>query len=304
MGEWVAVMLCDDKYQMIIPEEWFAVREKRRIFYSPFGDGMQADFSSPVQPRFRDDISACYFVRFVKALPTKESCIEYVQRRRCITPVVYNDRRLLEIIPELGAAALNNDVPVAEAVVVPVAEAVIAFNVADGAAAPNIGNDVEFVIEFDDETNFADVAATSNIGRNANGTAPITEAVGATAPVAPKIENKNAWLQLIEDNLNEETPFIDLSNDPEEQAAMIAVENNDELNDSDDEILAATGIEAAMPLSIKFDFDTMDILSGNMPFEINVRLYICKEYTQYISQFFFFCIRLLKEELILIARSL
>lgn len=371
---------------MIIPEFWFSPggldcngynesinkNKKRRVFYSPFGDNVEANFNVPVQQKFQEDMNACYIVRFLKAWPTKESCIEYVQNRRANHPVVYNDRRLLENIPEMEAiehensdhsieiadgsidvdagvdanadempnnsdsnanengsndisglvnetieanvvAELSNIVPDTSANTVVVSQSTDAlagtsavFNIGSNHENPstaaivevaeiktedksallqiresNLDGNAPFIdltIEPEEEEEAAivvaqvpveigvpGISAAFNIGTNSHGNPPMT----ASVEVAEiKTEDKSALLQIRESNLDGEVPFIDLSNDPEEEAAIIAIENNAELDESDDEILPYPG--AMMPIAVKYDFDSMDILSGDMPFKINV----------------------------------
>lgn len=76
---------------------------------------------------------------------------------------------------------------------------------------------------------------------------------------------------------NQREPIVDLCSidDPEEAAAFAAIGVNNEVDDSDDEISELFDVlpqNHPIPIPVKFDFDSNDILSGNILFEINVSL--------------------------------
>lgn len=111
MERYVAVIMCNFKIQLIIPQKWYGVLDtngynrginkvvKRRIFFSPFGDEVEPDFTLPISPTFQRNANACYQVQFLQVCDSKAECIHYVKSRRVSYPTVYNDRRLLEYIP-------------------------------------------------------------------------------------------------------------------------------------------------------------------------------------------------------------
>lgn len=373
MTKFVAVMLCDDYLQMVIPENWFSPQGldcngynesinrniRRRIFYSPFGYDVEPDFTSAVEQEFRTDINACYIVRFLKTFPTSKECTDYVQRRRCVWPAVYNDRRLREYVNEIanGVADERNDVdPVADDLP-PIADVnederndadAVADDVAPIADVNRIANDVaderndadliaddvlpiadDNANDTVDETHAAILVVDNVSDDNANGIVDETSGNNSSAVAGPSMADASTanattnpvssfvaviktedikteeLSQIREANLNGETTIIDLTDDLEEQDAMIAVENNAELADSDDEFLVP--IDAQMPYAVKFDFGSVDILSGDLPYKINVISSNNHSHSVQIVQigiFFLYIRRPLKVESISITKSI
>lgn len=84
-----------------------------------------------------------------------------------------------------------------------------------------------------------------------------------------KIETRNRIL-----TANEQNPVLDLTTDPDEEEALLAADNNFNLDDSDDDIQILSDLVTSrkiVPNQIKFEFDGHDILSGDIPFITNVR---------------------------------
>lgn len=112
MDKYIAVIVCDDKIQLVIPVKWYGVLDcngynrginrsvKRRIFFSPFGDDIEPDFDLPISPLFRRNANACYQVYFLQVCYTKAECLQFVTNRRVTYPAVYNEGRLREYIPD------------------------------------------------------------------------------------------------------------------------------------------------------------------------------------------------------------
>lgn len=377
MVKFVAVILCSDEVQLVIPENWFSPEgldcngynegvnrnKKRRIFYSPFGDDIEADFGLPIQNEFQSQANACYAARFVKAFCSKEDCLGYIERRRCIRPVLYNERRTHEDVPntipsddESDASSDDVDSPIATSsgaqngsqsthlhqienysangesgmssddAASPIATSSNAENGLQSTIMQQTGNSTAMddtpsnnsygeggshsmnVVpnENDGENNNVssnhpierESPSTSNIANGISGSVNdvvntnvtdevlsndtveidvsmfgniFADADETVPPVEVKKEDKTALRQLLEDNLNGEIPFIDLTIDPEEQAAIVAVENNLDLDDSDDGEDFLDGV-VVMPSTVKFDFDTKDVLSGDMPFQTSVSM--------------------------------
>lgn len=117
MDKYIAVMMSKDKIQLCIPQKWYGAFDcngynhginrnvKRRIFYSPFGDNIDADFTAPVYEEYMADRNACYEVFFLKMFDTKVGCLSFLEKRRILYPAVYNSRRLDEMVPNGVAEA-------------------------------------------------------------------------------------------------------------------------------------------------------------------------------------------------------
>lgn len=105
MEKYVAVMMCEDEIQLVIPLKWYGELDcngynvginknvKRRIFYSPFGDDVEPDFELPISWMFQSVANACYEVFFLQLCDTKEECLRFVKKRRVLYPAVYNEQR-------------------------------------------------------------------------------------------------------------------------------------------------------------------------------------------------------------------
>lgn len=81
-----------------------------------------------------------------------------------------------------------------------------------------------------------------------------------------KTESRNRLLEA-----NKRNPIVDLTNDPDEVEALAAVENNLNLDDSDDDIQELSSFvtaEDCVPSKIKFEIVGNDIISGDIPFII------------------------------------
>lgn len=112
MSKFVAVILCNAKIQLVIPETWYGGLDcegynrginrnvRRTIFFSPFGDEVEPDFHLPIFPELQRNANGCYHVNFLQACATKAQCIQYLRGRRVSHPAVYNEDRLFERLPD------------------------------------------------------------------------------------------------------------------------------------------------------------------------------------------------------------
>lgn len=119
----------------------------------------------------------------------------------------------------------------------------------------------------------------------------------ALSAAAVKIETKAEVFERILD-ANTMNPIVDLTMDVLNAEALAVGESNFGLNDSDDSddefqiLAAANGFTAT---EIKFDFDTHDIISGDLPFTtvssifITSKIYIFDDFTS--NQFFLYLYR-------------
>lgn len=96
------VVLLMDKTKLCIPAYWlqhinivdcfnnlFKRNAKKVIFYS-FDESKAPDFLVPILSEFDVNNDACYHGYVLKAFETKEICIDYLFKRRAITPVYYS----------------------------------------------------------------------------------------------------------------------------------------------------------------------------------------------------------------------
>lgn len=111
MEKYVAVILCGAKTRLAIPCKWYGQLDcqgynrdinknvKRRIFFSPFGDDVEANFDLPTHTQLQRNANSCYEVYFLQIHDTKEQCLDYLLSRRAVHPAVYNQQRQRERIP-------------------------------------------------------------------------------------------------------------------------------------------------------------------------------------------------------------
>lgn len=103
MEKFIAVIMCDEKIQLVIPVKWYGILDcngynrginrsvKRRIFFSPFGDDVEPDFDLPISRLFRHNANACYEVYFLQLCYTKTECLQFVTNRRVTWPFTTRD---------------------------------------------------------------------------------------------------------------------------------------------------------------------------------------------------------------------
>lgn len=253
MERYVAVIMCNIKIQLIIPQKWYGVLDtngynrginkvlKRRVFFSPFGDEVEPDFTLPISPTFQRHANAFYQVQFLQVCDSKAECIQYVKSRRVSYPAVYNDRRLLEYIPpprpigqraiagipnalppfepeianEIDAnpelnAEIQNDLPPngPESANGHVILAEIDQNPVD-AYAPNIS--AEILSEAINDA--APIASTSASARNVSSVEDLSE----TNRIKAEIKNE-VFERILK--ANERNPIVDLTTDSDEEDSI------------------------------------------------------------------------------------
>lgn len=62
--------------------------EKKVIFYSN-DEHQSPDFLLPIRNEFSENFNACYYAYILKAFDSKESCIDYLYKRRSTVPPAY-----------------------------------------------------------------------------------------------------------------------------------------------------------------------------------------------------------------------
>lgn len=189
MEKYIAVIMCEVKVQLVIPQKWYGTLDcngynrginksvKRSIFFSPFGDDVQPNFDLPISQQFQRDANACYSVYFLQACDTKAECIQYLNNRRVSHPAVYNDRRLREFIPDPRSMRpnLNPQTPTASPLINDEAARTVrqrrdeAAAEAESATAEDTGPSAENIAQ-----NATDPAETDEIAQNAAGHSAMT----------------------------------------------------------------------------------------------------------------------------------
>lgn len=160
----------------------------------------------------------------------------------------------------VGAVERNNNMPANDDGVHEGAEVFENANI--GPAYDNANEEV-FYFDFDGDGDIDEEEEETNNGSLLN-------AVRVKREIKAEVAER-----LLEANQRE--PIVDLCSidDPEEAAGFAAIDVNNEVDDSDDEISVLFDVlpqNNYIPITVKFDFDSNDILSGNIPFEINVCL--------------------------------
>lgn len=236
MEKYIAVIICDIKIQLIVPEKWYGTLDcngynrginksvKRTVFFSPFGDDVAPDFGIPISPQFQPNFNACYRVHFLQACPTKAACIEYVKNRRVVYPAVYNNRRLLEYIPNPRQIRqrLNSISPP------PVAEeiepAVDDGNVEQNNGAPEIDANIADKGHKDAPENLHDNNASAAAGNfDVDNEAPVIDAAENLHEYAnnvPAVASTSGFYSISFRN-----SFIDLTVDIDEEATALPCTN-------------------------------------------------------------------------------
>lgn len=99
------ILVC--KTKLCIPASWLRninvvdcfnnlqKRSVKKVIFFSFDESKAPDFLLPIINDFDDKNDACYHAYVLKAFENKDECIEYLNKRRAITPVHYSQRAVV-----------------------------------------------------------------------------------------------------------------------------------------------------------------------------------------------------------------